>query len=988
MRETYMLFSAFSRNNWRMILISTIGLTLALTSISQTVIIVESYRTSLLDEFLENSPFYLNSDFRVDFDFDSLQGTEVIRSSIQDAFNEIRGLGQRVAEDLSLNNFIKQEFWNFRFKAVGFFERGILPVFVDTMDNETLQTFQSMVFGRLPQKTNEYVFIKSSIVSREFDMEIGDTLSVFPREYSNIHSESQNVTISGIINFDEEQVIYYSNEKNPIFDYFLLSYGDPILLTTTANFVDIATRIHQTETLPFSVHGQINLDTSQFDAFNLAGEKTRLIQYQNQLDQVCTSLELGDYDFKTDESIISRIESFEVEFQSTLLNLLLFSLPTNIATLFLAMFSLGLLRKRKHLQIGVLKARGASPHQIFMVLIGESFITMFLSVGLGTLLGFPFALVTLKTKDFLTFSGETVIPILSETTFSTVLLFGILFVIILNLRSILQLVKMEIKETVYSRTNEQPVWKKYYLDGVLFGLGVLGVFSILVITSLLGGVALPIGSSSGGASAAIIDVINMISFFIVLLFGIPSPILITVGGAMLIARILPFLLQLFSRWTWKLEGGIVAFSFRNVLQRTSQATRAALLVSVVLAFSIAFITIPYNLDANALDRYSYRQLGSDILVSSPTLTLNETFLNYLQDFTGVNSVSPIAKALVRSPTGYLIKILGVDSSTYAQTTFFREDFLKQDLLSSLGRLDLAAIFRSLISGEIASNSPDLGTLLSTLQSNTSVLVQEANINGRNLNIGDQLKFDVEGSFNETTLNFDIFHFDLDIVGSFKYWPLFVDYTVAPTNLDLFIIFELSALLDYVNADMISLNELNYLVRVNPGVSTAQIKEQIMNDPGFNVLCIEEFQEGYFSSPQRTVLLAAINGSILILMTVTLFTILMFGFSQLMERNKEIGVERALGMSIRQTFLVFLTETMILTLFGTIVGLILGILIGQVFLAITLGVQTFIAPLPIITYPWELLFGISLLVIIVGLISSQIPAFLATRVRISYILRGE
>ncbi|MFX0094709.1 MAG: ABC transporter permease, partial [Candidatus Hodarchaeota archaeon] len=482
--------------------------------------------------------------------------------------------------------------------------------------------------------------------------------------------------------------------------------------------------------------------------------------------------------------------------------------------------------------------------------------------------------------------------------------------------------------------------------------------------------------------------VMMISAFIVLLFGIPSPILITVGGAMLITRILPFLLQLFSRWTWKLEGGIIAFSFRNVLQRTTQATRAALLVSVVLAFSVAFITIPYNLDANTLDSYYYQQLGSDMIISSPTLTLNETFFDYLQDFMGVNSVSPIAGTTVRSPKGHMIKILGVDISTYAQTAFFRDDFLKQDFLSSLGRLDLAGIFRSLVSGEISSNSPDLKTLLSSLQSNISVLVQETNINVRNLNIGDQLQFDVEGLFNETSQEFDTFHFDLEIVGSFKYWPLFVDHTIDPTetNQDLFIILDLPALLNYVNAGMISLTEFKYLIRVNPGVSTAHIKEQIVNETGLNVLCIEEFQEAYSSSPQRNVLLTAINGSILILMTVTLFTILMFGFSQLMERNKEIGVERALGMSIRQTFLVFSTENMILTLFGTIVGLILGILIGQAFLIATLGIPT--APLPIISYPWELLFGVSLLVIIVGLISGQIPAFVATRVRISYILRGE
>ena len=97
----------------------------------------------------------------------------------------------------------------------------------------------------------------------------------------------------------------------------------------------------------------------------------------------------------------------------------------------------------------------------------------------------------------------------------------------------------------------------------------------------------------------------------------------------------------------------------------------------------------------------------------------------------------------------------------------------------------------------------------------------------------------------------------------------------------------------------------------------------------------------------------INSSLLMLMIVSLFTILMFSFSQLIERNKEIGVERALGMSLHQTSLLFVIEALIIILFGTIMGILLGMVIGQVFLNTTLIAQAYSFPPNIVVYPFDL-----------------------------------
>ncbi|MFX0093518.1 MAG: ABC transporter permease, partial [Candidatus Hodarchaeota archaeon] len=199
---------------------------------------------------------------------------------------------------------------------------------------------------------------------------------------------------------------------------------------------------------------------------------------------------------------------------------------------------------------------------------------------------------------------------------------------------------------------------------------------------------------------------------------------------------------------------------------------------------------------------------------------------------------------------------------------------------------------------------------------------------------------------------------------------------------------LSTVLEYTRSNILLLTGVQYLARVNSDISTTELREQIYTETGASTLTIDFFIENYLESPGRRVLLTTLNGSILMLLTVVVFTILMFGFTQLVERNKEIGVERALGMNLKQTALLFMLEAMVLLIFGMVVGVILGMAISQVFLMNTLLLQVNLYPPYLLHYPWDLFAGVSILILGVGLISSVVPAFLATRVKISNILRTE
>ncbi|MFX1538986.1 MAG: FtsX-like permease family protein, partial [Promethearchaeota archaeon] len=884
-RDTLSLFFAFIRNNWKIIFVSTIGLTLALATISESNFIVTFYRKSLFEDFITTS-YGDRADFSMTIETRFPYGLTNFQSALQETVDDIQNLGQSTAEKLKFDNFIARETWHLTIETEFFsnysysdeFGGGFFSSFLDGLDNDTLRICQAfLTSGRLPQGPNETVLLIDEYSLEWHNLQLGDEVLIRSLRYDYPAEIPQNATakITGIIEYDsEDRWISQSNtSRNTLWDYFDWSYG-LVFITNQDNFVDFITVIYEDNIIPVDIRGQINIHLDQLDAFNLGNEVTRLEQFRQQLE-----LDANAFGYAyVSSGIIWKIQSFEFQFAATLLIMWLFSIPTIIATLFLANFSLSLLRDRKRRQIGVLKTRGASSRQILIVLIGESIITTIISVGLGGILGLPFAYLAIQSDRFLDFAGGFLSFNFLIGVFQPIILFGILFALLINLRSIFRMARMDINEGLLPQETRKPLWKKFYLDVILLSTGLLGVLILVLLTNL--------------ASITVLDpnmiILYMLLSFIAFFFGLPSPILITVGGAMLVARLLPVLLRKFAYWTWRLEGGMVAFSFRNVLHRLAHASRAALLISIVIAFSIAFISIPYNADKNTMDSTYYHRLGADMVISvtpgfNETLSLNHTFLDYLQNnLTGVASVSPVAQASAIVSSGS-IYVLGVDINTYAQTAFFREDFLNQDAISALSRLDLIGSFRALMQGDLFPDTPDLNSLLSGLQSNTSFLIQEDNLRAQNINVGGQISL-LFLTYNETTLLQDYERYDFDIVGTFKAWPLFINYQILSIYFgSLYMIGNLSTILEYANDSLFEISEFHYLIRVNPGVSKSQLKEQILNETGYEAETIDESMEGYLNSPTRNVQMTTLSSSLLMLMIVSLFTILMFGFSQLMER---------------------------------------------------------------------------------------------------------
>jgi ABC-type lipoprotein release transport system permease subunit len=117
---------------------------------------------------------------------------------------------------------------------------------------------------------------------------------------------------------------------------------------------------------------------------------------------------------------------------------------------------------------------------------------------------------------------------------------------------------------------------------------------------------------------------------------------------------------------------------------------------------------------------------------------------------------------------------------------------------------------------------------------------------------------------------------------------------------------------------------------------------------------------------------------------------------IMERIKELGMLMAIGMNKKKVFKMIMLETLFLTLTGSVIGMVLGALIlkitgntGLDFSSVGEGFEA--VGFAAIVYPnieWNFFFGIIVLVIVVGVLSSIAPARKALKLKPIEALRTE
>jgi putative ABC transport system permease protein len=141
-----------------------------------------------------------------------------------------------------------------------------------------------------------------------------------------------------------------------------------------------------------------------------------------------------------------------------------------------------------------------------------------------------------------------------------------------------------------------------------------------------------------------------------------------------------------------------------------------------------------------------------------------------------------------------------------------------------------------------------------------------------------------------------------------------------------------------------------------------------NQPVVKIRTMDENIADSLSQPRfRTILLTIFAGIALILAAIGIFSVMAYSVAQ---RTREIGVRIAMGASRRQIFRLILEYSIRLTVIGLVIGMIAT-------LVLTRYVSSFL--FHVASYDPITLIGMSLVIMLIAMSASYLPAYRATRV---------
>jgi len=111
---------------------------------------------------------------------------------------------------------------------------------------------------------------------------------------------------------------------------------------------------------------------------------------------------------------------------------------------------------------------------------------------------------------------------------------------------------------------------------------------------------------------------------------------------------------------------------------------------------------------------------------------------------------------------------------------------------------------------------------------------------------------------------------------------------------------------------------------------------------------------------------------------------------LLERTREVGLMKALGMKSAEVKELFLTESMVMGLFGGVLGIILGVVLGKL-LGLVLSLAAFsqeVGFIDVSYIPLPFVLTVVLLSLLVGITTGIYPARRATKISALNALRYE
>lgn len=958
-----------------MIFISSIGLIFSLGVIASTLIYVDSSKPIIFQQVIEdqrnNNFFGSDSDIRIiveqrinspDINPDDLQN--VITNSVTQTIkntglsgklgnlsfsSRIEGYQILITEEFGDGEFLETDFYEVAFFELSELIKSELMSFANSGSSFATQSNEGFLLHLgyddefAPKLTSPSVDNQTVIREAYYGPPTSET------------PVNQSLTVTGVGIVTREKIFgggdyrtdRYEESKFPnLAKYLGNDYPQNILFVN--DLTELISTLNITSSGPFKegprlkIIGTMDLDLENIDVYTVDAEIEKFDQFRFQLETAFYNQNqnfVGEFYVDFPAQWILRNAKSTVD--GIFIGIVLFAIPIVLVSLFVANYSFGLINKSLTRFIGIYKTRGLANYTLFLMLVIDFILILIVAIAASIILvGYPVGSLVLHTDAFLSFNAfpDAAIILAFDNLIQVLVLLGIIFGLMINFLRIKRLSKMTIAETANPVEKGEPYWKRHNLD-ILFFIG--GLFGYWLIYETI------INQNSG-----------LLLFGPVIILLLPlmifMPFLLVIGAIMIFARIFPIVLGKIGKVIWDETGNLLGFALKNVIRHRQASTRAVMLIGVLITFLVMFFVFPSTSIHHDYTRRAY-QAGAEGVGISPSGSLyNATLINILEsnyseyfDFTNF-AIIPISSNTL-------------DGSIFAVNT---TSFLP------------AATFP--ISPETSNSLESDMELLSENNSLPSLLLHRNQFVRHSVNIGDNIS--IRGPTSSQLFT---------VIDGFNYWPRL--YLNSWDDRMLYGVMNLKPLLEEnssLDKSIFNVNsaEVGYYFNFKPGVNQSEVASWLTGNFSLGMTLFEEEHLKFTSNISFLVIIGQLNADILVSVVIGVTVLLMFAYMQLNERRKEIFTERALGMKLHQLSILFLVESIILLLSGLIIGNILGVGLSWMFgIFVTQG-QT-IPPL-VLFFPWDLIIGTELFILILAFIGALIPAWIVTKQDISAAFAGE
>jgi len=588
-------------------------------------------------------------------------------------------------------------------------------------------------------------------------------------------------------------------------------------------------------------------------------------------------------------------------FQAYLLTILLsvFAVPVLGLILYFVALTASMAVRRQQTEIAVLRSRGTSRWQVLGVYLLEGLALGTAALGLGILFGQGIALAMGQIRSFLTLVNRPPLPVrlsLSSLRFA----FG---AVVLAMLTTLLPALAAAGHTVVTHKQEQaralrrPFWQRYFLDVILLAPPLYGYY----LLRQRGTISVNLG---GGVTSD--------PFQNPLLFLVPTLFIFALG--LLFIRLFPLVMTALAWLSGWLPATPPVLALRHLARSSQHYTGPLLLLILTLGLAAFTASMALTLDDHLLDQMYY-QVGSDLHLAEmgestlapedpfgPQLPSSEEeeeagpkwlFLpvgdHLLAD--GVLAAARVGEYKVRSTLGRREEgiFVGVDRVDFPSVAFFRQDFA----------------------------SDSLGGLMNLLALDSRALLVERGFLVRNsLGIGDLLRLELSMGGERRTVEFVV-------AGVLDLFP-----TQYPEDGPFLV-----GNLDYAFQQMG--DEYPYSVWLTTdGERPTEAVVDDLEEIGFRILGVQDARKAILkeqTQPARQGLFGVLSVGFLAAAGLTVLGFLLYAVFSFRQRFIELGVLRAIGLSVGQMAAFLAGEQLSLIVTGAVTGTGLGVWASKLFI---------------------------------------------------------